>query len=90
MMRWNGKTNFTDELLRKHCRLLNGIPQSLNGELLSFMRAGKTLNWQKKLIKAADTMRDSGNLYRHGQNIRRMHQKATDDHPTNETEDFDI
>ena len=55
--------NVLDELLRDIAGLLNEYPKAIERQAAAIHAGGKDPELAEKLIKAADTMRDSGNLY---------------------------
>ena len=55
--------NVLDELLRNIAALLNEYPKAIERRAAVIHASGKDPELAEKLIKAADTMRDSGNLY---------------------------
>ena len=55
--------NVLDELLRDIAALLNEYPKAIEKQAAAIHASGKDPELVEKLVKAADTMRDSGNLY---------------------------
>jgi len=55
--------NVLDELLHDIAGLLHEYPKAIERQGAAIHASGKDFELAKKLIKAADTMRDSGNLY---------------------------
>lgn len=55
--------NLLDELLREIAGLLNEYPKVIERRAATIHTEGKDPELAQKLFKAADTMRDSGNLY---------------------------
>lgn len=55
--------NVLDELLRDIAGLLHKYPEALERHAAAIHASGKDPELADKLVKAADTMRDSGNLY---------------------------
>ncbi|MCS6290070.1 MAG: hypothetical protein H8K10_14010 [Nitrospira sp.] len=55
--------NVLDELLRDIAGLLNEYPKAIQRQAAAIHAGGKDPELAAKLTKAADTMRDSGNLY---------------------------
>ena len=57
------ENNVLDELLREIAGLLHEYPKAIERQAAVIHAGGKDPELAEKLIKAADTMRDSGNLY---------------------------
>ena len=55
--------NVLDELLRNIAGLLHEYPKAIERRAAAIRASGKDPELAEKLLKAADTMRDSGNLY---------------------------
>ena len=55
--------NVLDELLRDIAGLSHEYPKALERQCSRIHASGKDPELAEKLVKAADTMRDSGNLY---------------------------
>jgi len=55
--------NVIDELLREIAGLLHEYPKAIERRAAEIQATGKDPELVDKLVKAADTMRDSGNLY---------------------------
>ncbi|MBA2486586.1 MAG: hypothetical protein H0V35_10910 [Nitrospira sp.] len=55
--------NVLDELLHDIAGLLHEYPKAIERHGAAIHASGKDPELAEKLIKAADTMRDSGNLY---------------------------
>lgn len=84
--------NVIDELLIEIARLIQAYPKALEQRAAVIHSGGKDPELAEKLIKAADTMRDSGNLYltwaRHYAAMAEGNTDASSDE--DETEDFDV
>ncbi|MBS0171184.1 MAG: hypothetical protein JSR62_12585 [Nitrospira sp.] len=84
--------NVLDELLRNISGLLHEYPKILEQRAAAIHAEGKDPELAEKLVKAADTMRDSGNLYltwaRHFAALAEGNTDALSDE--DETDDFDI
>ena len=84
--------NVLDELLRDIAGLLNEYPKAIERQAAAIHAGGKDPELAEKLIKAADTMRDSGNLYltwaKHYAALAEGNTDASSDE--DETEDFDV
>lgn len=84
--------NVIEELLQEISRLIGEFPRAIERRAAVIQAAGKDHELVEKLIKAADTMRDSGNLYltwaRHYAALAEGNTDASSDE--DETEDFDI
>jgi hypothetical protein len=55
--------NVLDELLHDIAGLLHEYPKAIERRAAAIQAGGKDPELADKLVKAADTMRDSGNLY---------------------------
>ncbi|MGA6828144.1 hypothetical protein ACO9S2_11080 [Nitrospira sp. NS4] len=84
--------NVLDELLIEIARLTQAYPKALEQRAAVIHAGGKDPELAEKLVKAADTMRDSGNLYltwaKHYAAVAEGNTDASSDE--DETEDFDI
>ena len=84
--------NVIDELLREITGLLQEYPKAIERRAAVIHAGGKDPELAEKLIKAADTMRDSGNLYltwaKHYAALAEGNTDASSDE--DETEDFDV
>jgi hypothetical protein len=84
--------NVLDELLRDIAGLLNEYPKAIERQAAAIHAGGKDPELAEKLIKAADTMRDSGNLYltwaKHFAALAEGNTDASSDE--DETDDFGI
>ncbi len=84
--------NVLDELLREIAGLLNEYPRALERRAAMVQATGKDPELVEKLVKAAGTMRDSGNLYltwaKHFADLAQGNSDASTDE--DETEDFDV
>lgn len=84
--------NVLDELLHDIARLLHEYPKALERRAAALHAIGRDPELTEKLIKAADTMRDSGNLYltwaRHFAALAEGNTDAASDE--DDTEDFDV
>jgi hypothetical protein len=84
--------NVIDELLREITGLISEYPQAIERRAAVIHATGKDPELVEKLVKAADTMRDSGNLYltwaRHYAALAEGNTDASSDE--DETEDFDV
>ncbi len=84
--------NVINELLREIARLINEYPRAIERRAAVLDATGKDPDLVEKLVKAADTMRDSGNLYltwaKHYAALAEGNTDASSDE--DETEDFDI
>ena len=84
--------NVIQELLREITGLINEYPKALERRAADIHTSGKDPELAQTLIKAADTMRDSGNLYltwaKHYASVAAGKTDATSDE--DETEDFDV
>jgi hypothetical protein len=87
-----GEDNVIKELLGRISGIIGEFPRALEQRAAMIHAGGKDPELADKLIKAADTMRDSGNLYitwaKHYAAIAEGNTDATSDE--DETEDFDI
>jgi hypothetical protein len=84
--------NVLDELLKEISGLINTYPLAIEQRAATIQATGKDPELVEKLVKAADTMRDSGNLYltwaKHYAALAKGNTDAMSD--DDETEDFDI
>jgi hypothetical protein len=84
--------NVINELLREIAGLINEYPRAIERRAAVIDATGKDPDLVEKLIKAADTMRDSGNLYltwaKHYASVAEGNTDASSDE--DETEDFDV
>ena len=84
--------NVLDELLRDIAGLLNEYPKAIERQAATIHAGGKDTELAEKLVKAADTMRDSGNLYltwaKHFAALAEGNTDASSDE--DETDDFGI
>jgi hypothetical protein len=87
-----GEDNVLEELLGEITGLLGEFPKALERQAAVIHAGGKDSELAEKLAKAAETMRDSGNLYitwaRHYVAMAEGNTDASSDE--DETEDFDI
>lgn len=87
-----GEDNVLEELLGEIRGLLGEFPKALERHAAVIHAGGKDPELAEKLIKAADTMRDSGNLYitwaKHYVAMSEGNTDASSDE--DESEDFDI
>lgn len=84
--------NILDELLHEIVGLLTEYPKAIERRAALIQATGKDPELVEKLVKAADTMRDSGNLYitwaKHYAALAEGNTDAATDE--DETEDFDV
>ena len=84
--------NVLDELLAEIAGLINAYPKAIERRAAMIQATGKDPELVEKLLKAADTMRDSGNLYltwaKHFAALAEGNTDARSDE--DETEDFDV
>lgn len=84
--------NILDELLKEIAALIHEYPLAIERRATQIKSTGKDPELVEKLVKAADTMRDSGNLYltwaRHYAALAEGNTDASSDE--DETEDFDV
>jgi len=84
--------NVLNELLREITGLINEYPKAIERRAAVIQAGGKDEELVEKLIKAADTMRDSGNLYltwaKHYAAMAAGNTDASSDE--DDTEDFDV
>lgn len=84
--------NVIDELLKEITGLINQYPKAIERRAAAIQATGKDPELVEKLVKAADTMRDSGNLYltwaKHYAAMAEGNTDASTDE--DETEDFDV
>jgi len=84
--------NVLNELLCEIAGLLHEYPKAIEHQAAVIHSSGKDPELAEKLMKAADTMRDSGNLYltwaKHYADLAVGNTDASSD--DDETEDFDV
>jgi hypothetical protein len=84
--------NVIDELIKEIAGLIHEYPKVLERRAVEIHATGKDPDLAQTLIKAADTMRDSGNLYltwaKHYASVAAGRTDATSSE--DETEDFDV
>ncbi len=84
--------NVLEELLRDIAGLLHEYPKAIERRAAAIHAGGKDPELVEKLMKAADTMRDSGNLYltwaKHYAALAEGNTDASSDEDA--TEDFDV
>ena len=84
--------NVIDELIREIAGLIHEYPKVLERRAVEIHASGKDPDLAQTLIKAADTMRDSGNLYltwaKHYASVAAGNTDASSDE--DETQDFDV
>ncbi len=84
--------NVLDELLKEIAGLIHEYPKAIERRAAVIQATGKDPELVEKLVKAADTMRDSGNLYltwaKHYAALAEGNTDAATDE--DETEDFDV
>jgi hypothetical protein len=84
--------NVLGELLHNIAGLLQEYPKTLERQAAALHATGKDPELAEKLVKAADTMRDSGNLYltwaRHFAALAEGNTDASSDE--DDTEDFGV
>ena len=84
--------NVINELLREVTGLINEYPRAIERRAAVLDATGKDPDLVEKLVKAADTMRDSGNLYltwaKHYAALAEGNTDASSDE--DETEEFDV
>lgn len=87
-----GEDNVLDELLKEIAELIHEYPRAIERRAAMIQATGKDPELVEKLAKAADTMRDSGNLYftwaKHYAALAKGNTDASSDE--DETEDFDV
>ncbi|MBX3318435.1 MAG: hypothetical protein KF890_01010 [Nitrospira sp.] len=88
----DSEDNTLDALLADIAGLINQYPIAIERQAGFIHATGKDPELAEKLMKAADTMRDSGNLYltwaKHYALMAKGNTDATSDE--DETDDFDI
>ncbi|MBL8075114.1 MAG: hypothetical protein JNL29_12155 [Nitrospira sp.] len=88
----DNEDNIIGELLRDIAGLINEYPKAIERRAAVMDATGKDPELVEKLVKAADTMRASGNLYltwaRHYAALAEGNTDASSDE--DETEDFDV
>jgi len=84
--------NVLDGLLGEIAGLIHEYPKAIERRAAVIQATGKDPELVEKLVKAADTMRDSGNLYltwaKHYAALASGNTDASSD--DDETEDFDV
>lgn len=84
--------NVIQELLQEITGLINQYPKVLERRAADIQASGKDPELAQTLIKAADTIRDSGNLYltwaKHYASVAAGNTDASSDE--DETQDFDV
>ena len=84
--------NVIDELVREIAGLIHEYPKVLERRAADIHASGKDPELAQTLVKAADPMRDSGNLYltwaKHYASVAAGNTDASSDE--DETEDFDV
>jgi hypothetical protein len=84
--------NVIDELIQEIAGLIHEYPKVLERRAVEIHASGKDPDLAQTLVKAADTMRDSGNLYltwaKHYASVAAGNTDATSDE--DETQDFDV
>ena len=87
-----GEDNVLKELLGEIAALLKSYPESMERRAAEIERIGKDPELASKLIKGADAMRDSGNIYlswaRHYAALSDGTSDASDD--DDESDDFGV
>jgi phosphoenolpyruvate synthase/pyruvate phosphate dikinase len=88
----SNEDNVIDELLKEISGLISEYPKAIERRAAIIQATGKDPELVEKLVKAADTMRDSGNLYltwaRHYAALAEGNTDASSEE--DETEDFDV
>ena len=84
--------NVIDELLKEITGLITAYPKAIERRAAMIQATGKDPELVEKLVKAADTMRDSGNLYlTWAKHYAALAEGNTDASSyEDETEDFDV
>ena len=84
--------NVIDELLKEITGLITAYPKAIERRAALIQATGKDPELVEKLVKAADTMRDSGNLYlTWAKQYAALAEGNTDaSSDEDETEDFDV
>lgn len=84
--------NVINELLQEISAMIHKYPKVLERRAAEIHASGKDPDLAQTLVKAADTMRDSGNLYltwaKHYASVAAGRTDATSNE--DETEDFDV
>ncbi len=84
--------NVIHELLQEIAGLINEYPKALERRAADIHASGKDPDLAQALVKAADTMRDSGNLYltwaKHYASVAAGNTDASSDE--DETQEFDV
>lgn len=84
--------NVLKELIEEIAGLIHEYPRAIERRAVEIQVAGKDPELAEKLLKAADTMRDSGNLYltwaKHYAALAEGNTDASTEE--DETEDFDV
>jgi hypothetical protein len=82
--------NVLYELLRNIASLLHEYPKAIERQAAAILASGKDPELAEKLVKAAETMRDSGNLYltwaKHFADLAKGNTDASSDE--DDTDDF--
>ncbi|HET9881516.1 MAG TPA: hypothetical protein VFS81_07160 [Candidatus Binatia bacterium] len=88
----SNEDNVIEELLKEISGLITEYPKAIERRAAVIQATGKDPELVEKLVKAADTMRDSGNLYltwaKHYAALAEGNTDASSDE--DETEDFDV
>ena len=88
----SNEDNVIEELLKEISGLITEYPKSIERRAAVIQATGKDPELVEKLVKAADTMRDSGNLYltwaKHYAALAEGNTDASSDE--DETEDFGV
>jgi hypothetical protein len=86
------ENNTIDELVREIAVLIHEYPKVLERRAVDIHTSGKDPELAQTLVKAADTMRDSGNLYltwaKHYASVAAGNTDASSNE--DETDDFDV
>ena len=88
----SNEENMIEELLKEISGLITEYPKAIERRAAILQATGKDPELVEKLVKAADTMRDSGNLYltwaKHYAALAEGNTDASSDE--DETGDFDV
>lgn len=88
----SNEDNMIEELLKEISGLITEYPKAIERRAAVIQATGKDPELVEKLVKAADTMRDSGNLYltwaKHYAALAEGNTDASSDE--DETGDFDV
>jgi hypothetical protein len=91
-MEMEDEDNILDELLREIAGLISEYPKAIERRAAAIQATGKDPDLVEKLVKAAATMRDSGNLYltwaKHYAALAEGNTDASSEE--DETDDFDV